>query len=495
MVSKITDKSMQAKPTEVDQWLHERFERGAGVFAARITTAGERIFYFRYTDSAGRRPYLKLGVYHQRGVGGLSVEQARSLARERSDLYRQGVVDLHSHFAIMAEAAKISAQVERTKAENEKQELEEQARLEAEARERRLTVRALFDRWQTTELIPRLRADGKRSGRKDGGLFTQQQFERRVFPKVGDVPACDVRKSAVMDILDAVKSEGKLRTANVLLADLKQMFRFAVSRDIVQQSPVEGVVKRDVGGSSVERERVLKEDEIKALALALPKANLGFRTEAAIWIVLSTCVRAGELVGAVWANQSTDVTELQERADHAGAKLGFLDLASRTWHIPTTKNQREHTIHLSNFAVQQFEKLLAGRDLSPWVFPNTAGTGPVSVKSFGKQISDRQRAPERRMSNRTIKTDSLVLAGGNWTTHDLRRTGATLMAQLGVSNDVIEECLNHKIAGRVTRVYVRDRREMQQAAALDTLGGLLLQLTDNKQSRTQRNEREHDPHH
>jgi len=62
------------------------------------------------------------------------------------------------------------------------------AREEADARERlalerRITVRALFDRWAATELQPRVLADGTRLGRKDAGAFTKAQFERRVVPK------------------------------------------------------------------------------------------------------------------------------------------------------------------------------------------------------------------------------------------------------------------------------------------------------------------------
>ena len=41
------------------------------------------------------------------------------------------------------------------------------------------------------------------------------------------IAAIDVRKADILAILDAVKAEGKLRTANILLADLKQIFRFA----------------------------------------------------------------------------------------------------------------------------------------------------------------------------------------------------------------------------------------------------------------------------
>jgi len=47
------------------------------------------------------------------------------------------------------------------------------------------------------------------------------------------------------------------------------------------------------------------------------------------------------------------------------------------------------------------------------------------------------------------------------------------MAALGVSGDVIDECLNHVIESRVRRTYVRDRRIVQQAQAFDALGKFL----------------------
>jgi len=37
--------------------------------------------------------------------------------------------------------------------------------------------------------------------------------------------------------------------------------------------------------------------------------------------------------------------------------------------------------------------------------------------------------------------------------------------------------LNHKIQSRMTRIYIRDRREMDQAKAFDALGQLLSDLT------------------
>ena len=333
----------------------------------------------------------------------------------------------------------------------------------AEAARRRLTVRDLFDHWARVELAPQLRADGQRRGRKDGGEYIRQQFDRRIFPGLGSVAATDVRKADLLAVLDEVTAAGKLRTANVLLAALKQMFRFALAREIVERNPLDTVTKRDAGGTEAERERTLDADEIKALAAALPAANMQARSVAAVWLILATGARIGETVASTWAD---------------------VDLTIGSWHLPETKNGRDHTIHLSAFALAQFKVLadLKEQDENnkplPWVFPNTAGDGPVCTKSFGKQLADRQRPAERRLQHRSTRTDSLVLAGGKWTAHDLRRTAATLMAGLGISGDVIDECLNHVTESRVRRTYIRNRRPAEQARAFDALGARLAALVN-----------------
>jgi integrase len=375
----------------------------------------------------------------------------------------------------------IDPRAERRRRIEAEQQAQDEARLAAE---RRLTVRKLFDRWAAIDLAPRISTDGRRLGRKDGGAFTRAQFERRVFPKIGDMAVEDVKRGNLLDLLDAAKAEGKLRTANILLTDLKQMFRFALTRDLVLRNPLDTVSKRDVGGRHFDRDRVLAADELRMLAKALPSSGLQPRFVCAVWIILATGVRVGELLGAAWSDTHRKPAELKPAADKTDVKLGYVDLTRKTWHLPETKNQRDHTIHLSAFALAYFKKLYELREAEPdnasravaWVFPNTALTGPVGSKSLGKQLSDRQREPSRRLQRRTKDTSALVLPGGRWTAHDLRRTAATMMAGMGISGDVIDECLNHMIESRVRRTYIRDRRFSEQQKAFDALGRQLSSL-------------------
>jgi integrase len=349
----------------------------------------------------------------------------------------------------------------------------------AEAQERhktlvaRITVKVLFDQWRTAELTARARADGSRVGRKDNGKSALEAFQRRVFPAIGDLAAADVRTRDLMQIFDDCKNSGARRTANVLYADLKQMFRFALAREIVNRNPLDNVRKTEVGGKDVERTRILSDDEIKSLFGQLSKAGMEPQNVAAVLLMLSTACRISELISAEWQH---------------------VDLERRTWYIPVTKNQRDHTVSLSDFAARQFQAVKDARlaaiakakakksveesqgeedatsGLTAWVFANAKGTGSVCTKTLGKQIADRQRTPDRRLTNRTKQCSALSLPGGRWTAHDLRRTAATIMARLDISTDVIDECLNHKLQSRVARVYIHDRREKAQQKAFQALG-------------------------
>jgi len=523
----ISDKAMQAAPGERDRWLIEAGARGAGRLIGRITPSGERRFYYRYTDSRGGRVRLLIGAYDARGNGDASftVKQARNRALEWQALHSAGTRDLREHFATAhadAEQAKDDARKTAATARQAADALEQATQL---AQQRRLTLRQVFDDWRRADLQPRVRADGKRTGRVDGGQYVFEQFTRHVFPTIGSEALEEVSKADLLALLDTQKSAGKMRTANVLLAELKQMLDFALERELINRNPLATVKKSKVGGPSVERDRVLGEEELKLLPAAIASARMHTRNAIAIWLTLATGVRVGELMGAVWAEglpetghayqsrlgalqalcDSKAVTAAQKRIAKAMAKgddkqieragqqlaayeefgdpdrvkVGVIDTTARTWYLPDTKNQRDHTIHLSDFALVQLEVLRqhrevqiksVNRELSPWVFPATDNSMPVCVKSFGKQLADRQRTPEQRLSNRTKAVTSLTMPGGRWTAHDLRRTAATLMARCDFGSDTINECLNHMQADRMARVYIRDRREADQVRAFNALG-------------------------
>jgi integrase len=213
----------------------------------------------------------------------------------------------------------------------------------------------------------------------------------------------------IASCLDKVVERGAPVLARNMLGDLRQMFGFAIKREYVENDPTSHL-KRDDFGKKIERDRVLNDDEIKALNKLLQAAGMQEASVAAIWIMLSTCCRVGEISRARWVD---------------------IDLKTDTWRIPpdNAKNGKEHIVFLSEFSARHFKKLneLATNDLgklSTWAMPASQKDSHVCVKSLAKQIGDRQRgADSKPMSNRTRLTSALILPRGKWTPHDLRRTG------------------------------------------------------------------------
>jgi integrase len=312
----------------------------------------------------------------------------------------------------------------------------------------RLTVRQLFEHWMKVDLVRR----------KDGGSEVRRMLEKDVLPTLGTMAVEDVRKGHISLLLDPILERGANRMAKVILSLVRQMFRFAVDRDIIEQEPTSAIRKARIGGAPVERERVLTEDEIRLLYKKLPEAELIPTTRIAIWLCLATGCRIGELIEARW--ESVRLTE-------------------RQWYLQSgdTKNKKPIFIYLSDFAIRQFETLKTLTDDSPWCFPNRKGASSVCKKSVTKQIGDRQRPDRERMSRRSPHTQALILPGGKWGPHDLRRTTGTLMTSLGVLPDVADKCLNHKEPNKMKRIYLRHNYEVEKRQAWKLLGERLEFLT------------------
>ena len=166
-------------------------------------------------------------------------------------------------------------------------------------------------------------------------------------------------------------------------------------------------------------------------------------------------------------------------AANGGTGMDFLkktefDLAARTWLIPKehAKNSREHLVHLSAFALEQL-RILLPLSSSEWLMPSRKPNAPISRKALSKAVHDRQRS--RPLRGRTKACSTLLLAGGGWTPHDMRRTFSTRAPDLGVAPHIIERCLNHTMQG-VMAVYNRNDYLEERREALERWGARLARI-------------------
>jgi integrase len=434
----ITDKQLRTTPEKNDIWLSDDAPKGQGRFYARISPKGACSFYFKYTNSQKKREYILLGKYDKNGIKGLTLREGREKAGELSRLYQSGILDIKEH---------LKEQERLANAEREAK------RIEAEKLANKLTVRQLFDKWHQSQL----------TNRKDEGASVLRMFSKDVFPAIGHMYADEVKKGHIAEIADNILARGANRTAKMVFSDIRQMFKWALYRDWIEIDPTSGIRKADIGGKDTERERVLSEDEITILAEKMPDANLQPSTEAAVWIALATCCRIGELLKARWEHINYD---------------------KREWYIPAenAKNGDAITVYLSDFALKQFRKIESMHHYSEWLYPNRKNTSHVCTKTVTKQLSDRQRS--EALSNRSSRTDTLTLPGGYWSPHDLRRTGATLLAMLGISPVVIERCLNHVEQNKMQRIYQRYSYQAEMNDAWDNLAARIESLINGKETAT-----------
>jgi integrase len=147
---------------------------------------------------------------------------------------------------------------------------------------------------------------------------------------------------------------------------------------------------------------------------------------------------------------------LARREEAAGACWREIDLTAGTWTVPVerTKNAEPHTVPLSRQAISLLRNLGPGA-ADELVFPTLTGTP---------------------LGNWDRETKVLQVASGTsgWTRHDLRRTGATMLGEMGELPDIIEAALNHvSIRSPLAATYNRSRYRPQVAAALQRLADAL----------------------
>jgi integrase len=188
------------------------------------------------------------------------------------------------------------------------------------------------------------------------------------------------------------------------------------------------------------RKRVLTRDELTRL---LPVLRASCRPyAAALWFMLLTLTRRQETALARWRD---------------------VNIEAQTWTILETKNGEPHVVPLSRQAID----LLRSR------FPlDHAGNlkppepkAPVFATSSGAPLGDWDR--ETKVLQQASDTVG-------WTRHDLRRTGATMLGEMGELPDIVEAALNHvSIRSPLAATYNRSRYRPQVAAALQRLADAL----------------------
>jgi integrase len=180
------------------------------------------------------------------------------------------------------------------------------------------------------------------------------------------------------------------------------------------------------------RDRVLSREELVRLLPALRADASAYA--GAMRLILFTAARRGEVDAARWRD---------------------IDFRAGTWTMPTSKNGTRHVVPLPRQAIALLRSLA----------PEDADPESLVFKTRGKSLHAWDGATARLQA----ASDT-----AGWHRHDLRRTAATMLGELGVMPPVIEACLNHTaIHSRLAATYNKSRYRPEVAAAFQRLADAL----------------------
>ncbi len=273
-------------------------------------------------------------------------------------------------------------------------------------------------------------------------------LSRWITPVLGKKSIGSIKRRDIISVLDKVPADKPSLPRNLFVL-MRRIFSWAVERGELERSPMQGMKSPK---PPAERHHILAHDEL--IALAAHAFRLGKVWGNFVHMLLLTGQRLREVAEADWSE---------------------FDRTGRVWTIPNTrtKNSREQIVPLNAGAMAALDEI-AGviEDSREKQWPKK---GFVFSHKEGRPISGFSRF-KRRLDKGLATTSTVEFKP--WRLHDLRRTVATNMQQLGVRFEVTEALLNHVSithAG-VASVYHRHDWFDEKRAALDAWSAKLAEI-------------------
>ena len=271
----------------------------------------------------------------------------------------------------------------------------------------------------------------KRGSLKPASFTETERYLRLRCAPLHKLKLAEIDRRKVAALLGDVETAYGPASRNRARSALSAFYTWAIQEGLVDINPVTGTGKATENGS---RERVLSPEEIKVLWRGLGDD------------FFSDIVRLLLLTG----QRRTEISKLQWSEVDLTRRVIVLAAPERT------KNSRSHEVPLSTQAFAILERV-PRRNSSDYLF---------SERGFNNWYRGKAKLDQR--------------AGiAPWTLHDLRRTCATQLGELGVQPHHIETILNHYSGHRsgVAGVYQRAKYANEMRSALQRWADHLDQIT------------------
>jgi integrase len=261
-------------------------------------------------------------------------------------------------------------------------------------------------------------------------------------PRIGSKSIYDVKRKDIVEMLDAIEDADKAVTADRVLAYVRKAFNWYAARDDEFLPPIVKGMARTKPAERA-RTRALADDEICSLWAALESTDSPEPFRAIVRVLLLTAQRKNE-IGLMRAEEIDGDTLIIPAERY---KTGIPNA------VPLTAEARRWI----------------GDRKTGYMFSSTGGKKPFNGYSKAKAQLDAVIAKQRKAAKLKPMPE--------WRLHDLRRTARSLMSRAGVSSDVAEMALGHKLSG-VRGVYDRHSYADEKRDAMERLATLIGRIID-----------------
>jgi integrase len=262
-------------------------------------------------------------------------------------------------------------------------------------------------------------------------------IDRDILPVFQNRRMAEIGPEDLRALCAKIKGRGAPATAVIAREIVKLVFAYAAMHGEKAPNPAD-----EVGPSSiatfVPKDRALSPSEIRLMHRLLETTATLPTIRLALRLVLLTLVRKSELIEATWDE---------------------IDFENAVWSIPKSRMKagKPHNVYLSQQALDIFIALHTCAAGSKFVLPSRYDADRCMSKATLNRVTQ-VIAEKAKESNLPLEP---------FTVHDLRRTGSTILNELGFNGDWIEKCLAHE-DGRSSRgvynkaEYAEQRRHMLQ---------------------------------
>ncbi|MDF0534927.1 tyrosine-type recombinase/integrase [Shewanella sp. A32] len=259
------------------------------------------------------------------------------------------------------------------------------------------------------------------------------QFVKHIYPYIGRLPLDQTETRHWLECFDRIRSgiPGKQRPAPVatgyVFQNAKQALRFCRVRRYAISRELDDLTIPDVGSKQRRKDRVLSDSEFNDVLIHIQSRKCNRYYADLIWLLVVFGARSQEVRCSTWDEWDFEKglwTVPRENSKTSEVILRPIPDALRPWLLRLkARNQK------GGYLLGEYKN-------------------PEAVSAFGGNVWKRLNHKEK------------------WTLHDLRRTLATRLNDLGVLPHVVEHLLGHTVSG-VAGIYNRSQYMNEKRAALD----------------------------